>query len=150
MKNRTKNKGVSKTGDRQQSTPPQETSAGGGSQDTHSGGAYPGEKTTTRRQRHPRNRTGRKGAVQRQPEGTEQGQPWKEIPWATEVSQSCGVAGESYRPTVERRQEPITSRKEKKKKKNPEDSEADQKGETRGDHKSKRRRAQRAASPSTD
>ena len=92
---------------------PKETSTGGGSQDTQSGGAYPGEKTTTRRQRHLRNRTGRKGAEQRQPEGIEQGQPGEELPWAMEVSQSSGIAGESYRPTVERRQEPITSRKEK-------------------------------------
>ena len=59
---------------------PRETSAGGVSQDTRCGGAYPGEKTTTRPQRHRRNRRGSKGAEQRQPEGREQGQPGEEPP----------------------------------------------------------------------
>ena len=106
------NGGVSETGDRQQSTQPQGNSAGGVSQDTHCGGAYPGEKTTTRPPRHRRNRRGRKGAEQRQPEGIEQGQPGEEPHWPRRGAKPRSP-WRNYRPTVERRQELTTSRKEK-------------------------------------
>ena len=118
-----------------------ETSAGGVSQDTRSGGAYPGEKTTTRPQRHRRNRRGRKEAEQRQTEGTEQGQPGEELPWPRREAKAVEPL---EKPTDLPWREGSNSLPVEKG--GPED----RKGEPRGDQKLKRRKARRAAPPRTD
>ena len=124
---------------------PRETSARRGSQDTRSRGAYPGEKTNTRPQRHRRNRRGRKGAEQRQPEGTEQGQPGEELPWPRREAKAVQPLD---KPTDLTGREGSNSLPAEKK--SPEDTATDRKGEPRGDQKSKRRKALRAAPPRTD
>ena len=121
---------------------PRETSAGGVSQDTRSGGAYPGEKTTTRPQRHRRNRRGRKGAEQRQPEGTEQGQPGEELPWPRREAKAMEPL---EKPTDLPWREGRNSLPAEKR--SPEDTATDRKGEPRGDQKAKRRKARRADAP---
>ena len=139
------NRGVSETGDRQQSTQPQKMSAGGGSQDTqrrhlprgednHQAAKTPEEQDrkegsrTEATQRH-RTRTTRGRAPLGHGGKTKLWSRWRKLP-----TYRGEKAGTHYQ----------------RKRKNPEDSEANRKGEPRGDHKSKRRRAPRAAPPSMD
>ena len=124
---------------------PRETSAGGVNQDPRCGGAYPGEKTTTRPQRHRRNRRGRKGAEQRQPEGIEQGQPGEEPPWPQRDAKAAEpLEKPADQPWCEGRNSLPAE------KRSPEDTATDQKGKPRGDQKPKRRKARRAVPPRTD
>ena len=122
---------------------PRETSAGGVSQDTRCGGAYPGEKTTTRTQRHWRNRRGRE--PKRQPEGTEQGQPGEDPPWPRRDAKAVEPL---EKPTDQPWREGRSSLPAEKR--SPEDTATDRKGEPRGDQKPKRRKERRTAPPRTD
>ena len=136
---------MSETGDRQQSTQPQ------GNKHQRSKPRHtlwrrlPRGKHNHQAARHRRNRRGRKGAEQRQPEGIEQGQPGEEPPWPR---RDAKAAEPLEKPTDQPWREGRNSLPAEKR--SPEDTATDRKGEPRGDQKPKRRKALRAAPPRTD
>ena len=105
------NGGVSETGDRQQSTQPPGKQAPEEQAKTHFAEALPRGKDNHQAAKTPEEQERKEGSrtetTRRHRTRTTRGR----APLATEGRQSRGAPGETYRPTVERRQELITSRK---------------------------------------